>query len=222
MSRSSRASTSPTRWLGAATVIGLTAATFAALTGGAAQATDWSACLQGRTDRQAVFSRAAERSGVPQSILLGVSFMESRWDDHDGAPSTSAGYGPMHLTSPDGIEEAPHEHAMGKGDGSAPRMAQQQTTRQRIGKDALSTLAKAATLTGISKDRLRTDAVANVCGGAAVLADYQREAGGAKTLGDWSAAVARYSGADDQADRTAVRETSLPDHPCRRGADHER
>ena len=203
MSRSSRASTSPTRWLGAATVIGLTAATFAALTGGAAQATDWSACLQGRTDRQAVFSRAAERSGVPQSILLGVSFMESRWDDHDGAPSTSAGYGPMHLTSPDGIEEAPHEHAMGKGDGSAPRMAQQQTTRQRIGKDALSTLAKAATLTGISKDRLRTDAVANVCGGAAVLADYQREAGGAKTLGDWSAAVARYSGADDQA--TALR-----------------
>ena len=78
-----------------------------------------------------------------------------------------------------------------------------QAQRERIGKDALSTLAKAATLTSIGKERLKSDAVANVCGGAAVLADYQREAGGARDLGDWAAAVARYSGADDQA--TALR-----------------
>ena len=76
-------------------------------------------------------------------------------------------------------------------------------TRERIGKDALSTLANAAALTGIGERRLRHDAVANVCGGAAVLAHYQREAGGAQDLGDWSAAVARYSGADDHA--TALR-----------------
>ena len=199
MSRLSRAS----RWLGATSVVGLMAASFTALASPPAQATDWSACLQGPSDRQAVFSRAAERSGVPQSVLLGVSFMESRWDDHDAAPSTSAGYGPLHLTSPDGIDAPPHEHAMGKGDGSSTPAATLATTRERIGKDALSTLAKASALTGVSESRLKQDAVANVCGGAAVLAQYQREAGGAKDLGDWSAAVARYSGADDQ--RTALR-----------------
>ncbi len=64
-------------------------------------------------------------------------------------------------------------------------------------------MAKASALTGISKARLKSDDVANVCGGAAVLAQYQREAGGARDLGDWSASVARYSGADDQA--TALR-----------------
>ena len=116
MSRSPRAPHAG-RLLGASTVVGLVAATFAALASTPAQATDWSSCLNGPNDRQAVFDRAAQRSGVPQSVLLGVSFMESRWDDHGGAPSTSAGYGPMHLTSPEGIERAPEEHAMGKGDG---------------------------------------------------------------------------------------------------------
>ena len=93
-------------------------ATLTALAGTPAQATDWSACVHGPTDRQAVFDRAAASSGVPEAVLLGVSFMESRWDDHgSGALSTSAGYGPMHLTSPAGIERAPAEHVMGKGDG---------------------------------------------------------------------------------------------------------
>ena len=164
MSRLSRAS----RWLGATSVVGLMAASFTALASPPAQATDWSACLQGPSDRQAVFSRAAERSGVPQSVLLGVSFMESRWDDHDAAPSTSAGYGPLHLTSPDGIDSPPHEHAMGKGDGSSTPAATLATTRERIGKDALSTLAKASALTGVSESRLRrtrspTSAAARPC-----------------------------------------------------------
>jgi N-acetyl-anhydromuramyl-L-alanine amidase AmpD len=200
VSRSLRA---PVRLGAIASIGGLVAAGLSTITGAPAQATDWSACLAGPSDRQAVFSRAAERSGVPQSILLGVSFMESRWDDHAGAPSTSAGYGPLHLTSPDGIERAPEEHPMGKGDGVRRPNPAPQVTRERIGKDALSTLAKASALTGISESRLKKNAVANVCGGAAVLAQYQHEAGGARDLGDWSAAVARYSGADDQA--TAVR-----------------
>jgi hypothetical protein len=179
------------------------AATFTALAGTPAEATDWSSCLSGPADRQAVFARAAQRSGVPQSILLGVSFMESRWDDHRGAPSTSSGYGPMHLASPDGIERAPLEHAMGKGDDVRRPTPAPQLVREKIGKDALSTLARASALTGVSQDRLKDDAVANICGGAAVLARYQEEAGGARDLGDWSAAVARYSGADDEG--TALR-----------------
>ncbi len=198
MSRSPRAST----WVGLATAAGLVAATFTTLTGTPAQATDWSSCLAGTSDRQAVFARASERSGVPESILLGVSFMESRWDDHGSSPSTSAGYGPMHLTSPDAIAPAPAEHAMGKGDGSRAdrqRQARASATRERIGKDALSTMATASRLTGIAKDSLKSDDVANICGGAAVLASYQSQAGGAKSLGEWSASVARYSGADDQA-----------------------
>ena len=194
------------RSIGPALAIGLAAATLSGISSTPAQATDWSRqCVRGPADRQAVFDRAAATSGVPRQVLLGVSFMESRWDDHGGAPSTSAGYGPMHLTSPDGIEAPPAEHAMGKGDGEKQRPVRVQAQRERIGKDALSTLAKASALTNIGKTQLKSDAVANVCGGAAVLADYQREAGGARDLGDWSAAVARYSGADDQA--TALRFT---------------
>ena len=206
MSRSLRAST----WVGAATAAGLVAATFTALASTPAQATDWSSCLSGPTDRQAVFERASQRSGVPESVLLGVSFMESRWDDHGGAPSTSAGYGPMHLTSPDGIDRAPAEHAMGKGDGSrADRQSQVRATatRERIGKDALSTLAKAAALTGVRQDRLKDDAVANICGGAAVLAEYQREAGGARDLGDWYAAVAPLQRRRRPGHRAALRDS---------------
>jgi N-acetylmuramoyl-L-alanine amidase len=190
---------------GPALVIGLVAATLTGVSGPPAQATDWSQCARGSTDRQAAFDRAATTSGVPLQVLLAVSFMESRWDDHDGAPSTSAGYGPLHLTSPDGIRtETVEPHPMGKGDGGPQgQVLRPQAQRERINRDALSTLARAARLTGLSQRRLRTDSVANICGGAAVLARYQRDAGGALDLGDWSAAVARYSGADDQA--TALR-----------------
>ena len=97
----------------------------------------------------------------------------------------------------------------GKGE-AARRVAQQQTTARGSARTPSATLAKAAAFTGSSKDRLRTDAVANICGGAAVLAVYQPRPRAAKTLGDWSAAVARYSGADDKASRSAVRETGLP------------
>src|SRR4029079_19244121 len=45
----------------------------------AAQAADWSGCLDGSSDRQAVFARASDVSGVPEKVLLGVSYMESRW-----------------------------------------------------------------------------------------------------------------------------------------------
>ena len=47
---------------------------------------------------QRQFADAAKEYRVPQSVLLGVSYLQSRWDAHDGAPSVSGGYGPMHLT----------------------------------------------------------------------------------------------------------------------------
>ena len=47
------------------------------------------------------FSSAAAKYGVPESVLLAVSYAETRWDDHQGASSTDGGYGPMHLTAVD-------------------------------------------------------------------------------------------------------------------------
>src|SRR5690349_15894750 len=39
--------------------------------------------------RQAAFARAARTYGVPESVLLAVSYLESRWDANDGLPSVS-------------------------------------------------------------------------------------------------------------------------------------
>lgn len=44
------------------------------------------------------FSMAAARTSVPVDVLLGVSYLESRWDLHKGLPSSSGAYGPMGLT----------------------------------------------------------------------------------------------------------------------------
>ncbi len=146
----------------------------------AAASTDWSRCTQGPTDRQAVFARAAEVSGVPEDVLLAVSYLESRWEDHDGEMSASGGYGPMHLTRAD-LQAPGGNRASGKGEaGAAPDRA-------------VGTLVRAAELTGLSEDRLRSDAAANICGGAAVLASYQpRIEGGAPAA--WTKAVALYAG----------------------------
>ncbi|MGZ4493487.1 MAG: N-acetylmuramoyl-L-alanine amidase [Nocardioides sp.] len=150
-----------------------------------ADAHDWGRCLTGSADRQAVFARAAAVSGVPESVLLGVSYLESRWDDHDGQMSTSGGYGPMHLTlrqlgtpSADGVEA--------KGEG-----------RSAAGDTQAGTLLAAADATGLTVARLRTDPVANVCGGAAVLASYQPSTQSNSPTA-WSKAVARYSDSGEQ------------------------
>ncbi|MGW5162323.1 N-acetylmuramoyl-L-alanine amidase, partial [Nonomuraea wenchangensis] len=53
---------------------------------------------QDAADRQGAFAAAAAEYQVPESVLLGVSYLESRWDAHAGRPSSDAGFGPMHLT----------------------------------------------------------------------------------------------------------------------------
>jgi N-acetyl-anhydromuramyl-L-alanine amidase AmpD len=152
-----------------------------------ASAADWSRCLDGTADRQSVFERAAEVSGVPETVLLGVSYLQSRWDDHGASPSASGGYGPMHLTDFTGLEDP---KAADKGE-SAP-----------VVPDAAGTLTKAAELTGFSARSLRADDVANICGGAAVLASYQKSTTAADPAA-WTRAVASYSGAGDEG--TALR-----------------
>jgi hypothetical protein len=132
------------------------------------------------------FSAAAAQYGVPESVLLAVSYAESRWDDHAGAQSTSGGFGPMHLTAP--------------GAARAVDLADEQKVARA---DSLRTLYKAAELTGLDPVALRKDTVANIHGGAAVLASYQKSLGlpvGANTSpAEWYGAIASYAGAGDKA-----------------------
>ncbi|MFJ4468262.1 N-acetylmuramoyl-L-alanine amidase [Streptomyces sp. NPDC089424] len=159
---------------------------------------------------QQAFERAAAAYDVPQSVLLGVSYLQSRWDAHAGAPSVSGGYGPMHLTDArTALATAPH-HSEGsedpRGDDARPALLPDAKLPKEAELPArLRTLTRAAELTGISAEDLRTDPAANVAGGAALLAAAQRELG--EPLSDdpanWYGAVARFSGADDTA--TAAR-----------------
>ncbi|AVH60481.1 MULTISPECIES: N-acetylmuramoyl-L-alanine amidase [Streptomyces] len=155
---------------------------------------------------QRAFATAAAEYHVPRSVLLAVSYLQSRWDTHAGAPSVSGGYGPMHLTDArTAIAEAPH-HSDGaedaRGDSSrAPLLPETHVPENSELPPRLKTLTKAAELTGLPAERLRTDAAANLAGGAALLAAAQRELGEplSDDASDWYGAVARFSGADDTA-----------------------
>jgi N-acetyl-anhydromuramyl-L-alanine amidase AmpD len=140
--------------------------------------------------RQRTFDAASRTYGVPTSVLLGVSYMESRWDDHGASPSTSGGYGPMHLTKVN-VEQA----GDAKGEG---------INNSSTGPASLHTAAVAADLTGLAVRRLTSDEVANICGGAALLASYQRDNGGVvgadTSAASWRQAVTSYSGSADAVD----------------------
>ncbi|MDI1462935.1 N-acetylmuramoyl-L-alanine amidase [Catellatospora sp. KI3] len=160
--------------------------------------------------RQAAYQAAADEFGVPVDILLGVSYLESRWDVHTGEPSTSGGFGPMHLTDADYVAAlpVPEEVAVeapedARGDDARPRPVGHPAPAPAPSDASLRTLAAAAELTGLDPAVLRTDAQANIRGGAALLSSYQRElqapGGAGSDPAAWYGAVARYSGADDEA-----------------------
>ncbi|MFE5186152.1 N-acetylmuramoyl-L-alanine amidase [Streptomyces sp. NPDC056628] len=159
---------------------------------------------------QSAFTAAAAEYHVPSSVLLGVSYLQSRWDAHSGAPSVSGGYGPMHLTDARAaLAGAPAHHSEGtedpRGDSARPApppVAKALKTSEIPAR--LRTLPRAAELTGLSPELLRGDPAANVAGGAALLAAAQRELGEplSSDPADWYGAVARFSGADDMATAT--------------------
>ncbi|MBB3662078.1 hypothetical protein FB384_000982 [Prauserella sediminis] len=176
-------------------------------------ATPAAADVARRNARQRAFTAAAAEFGVPERVLLAVSYLESRWDDHGGRPSSGAGYGPMHLTdlrtaAAGGSHHDSHGSAATGGDtavedprGDTARTALRPTS-PADGQPAerLQTIDLAAELTGVDKTTLRTDPAENIRGGAAILADYHRRTGGrGSEPGDFYGAVARYSGADDEA-----------------------
>lgn len=150
--------------------------------------------------RQRVFAAAADEFDVPAPLLLAVSYLESRWDANGGSPSVSAGYGPMHLTDATAANSGGthHEHGEDPRGDTSRRTLKPSHRELDLTSPTLHTVAKAAELTGIDPRTLRADPVANIRGGAALLADHQRELGPlTDDPADWYGAVARYSGATD-------------------------
>jgi N-acetyl-anhydromuramyl-L-alanine amidase AmpD len=167
---------------------------------------------------QGQFADAAKEYKVPQSVLLGVSYLQSRWDAHDGAPSVSGGYGPMHLTDARTAlaDAAPHTGHAGTEDarGDAARPARTAETKantkakaldSRRLPDRLRTVERAAKLTGLAKKDLRESNAANVRGGAALLAAAQKKLGRplSSDPADCFGAVAAYPAASDKASGVA-------------------
>ena len=150
--------------------------------------------------RQDAYAAAAAEFGVPESVLLGVSYLESRWDTHAGSPSTAAGYGPMHLTDVDTATAGTHHDAGTedpRGDDARP-MHVPAVPADDVSTPSLRTIDTAVGLTGVDAATLRTDPAQNIRGGAALLASYQHDLGvTSDNPADWYGAVARYSGAQD-------------------------
>ncbi|MGD7789703.1 N-acetylmuramoyl-L-alanine amidase [Propionibacteriaceae bacterium Y1700] len=140
-----------------------------------------SARAEVRVDESEAFARASAAHDVPVAVLAAFSYAQTRWQDHQGSPSTSLGYGPMHLI-----------------DGAAAVAARGARADKAAAPVAIDTLALAAERTGRSRADLKNDPVANIDGGAAVLAALQSELGhplGADTdPTEWYAAAAQASG----------------------------
>ncbi|MGW2522609.1 N-acetylmuramoyl-L-alanine amidase [Streptomyces sp. NPDC001617] len=131
------------------------------------------------------FTAAADAYHVPRQVLLAVAYQESAWDTHAAQHSADGGYGPMHLTD---VTPA----MLAGGDAGAAGRAD---LAQMAAAPALHTVQAAAKLTGLSAEQLRNDPSANIRGGAALLASYQKKATGSTSAdpANWYAAVARYS-----------------------------
>ncbi|MFJ3671167.1 N-acetylmuramoyl-L-alanine amidase [Streptomyces sp. NPDC090106] len=142
------------------------------------------------TTLQQEFAQASEDYQVPVNVLLAVAYQQSAWETHRGGHSASGGYGPMHLT------DVTADMMAGGAAGAAGRSDLKTLMRD----DALHTLRAAAELTGLPARELREDPGANIRGGAALLASYEKRWHGrlSDDPADWYAAVARYGQAHDR------------------------
>lgn len=128
-------------------------------------------------DLATAFANASQTYGVPQSVLMSISYTETHWNAHLAATqsdevangTTATGesvYGPMALyLDPDGS----------------------------------GTVTQAANDLGVSASQVENDPATNILGAAAVLADDAKTTNnGAKPaasdVGDWYGAVAKYVG----------------------------
>lgn len=160
---------------------------------------------------QTRFADAAREFGVPQNVLMAVSYRQTLWESHDGEPSTSGAYNVMGLTrvTEDDIEQPTDAERLAhlnlSGDPAvtkhfdAGRALRTLPKRVDTGAAGLHTLDEAAKLIGRPAGSVREDSAQSVRAGAALLAKYQREATGSlpEDAGRWYPAVARYSQAPD-------------------------
>lgn len=136
---------------------------------------------------QESFQKAAQEFGVPEDILLSVSYNLSRWEDHHGEPSASGGYGPMHLT---------HVDAASLSYETREKMKK----KLHISDDSLHTLDIVANELHVSREELKNNPEQNIRGGAFLLKKYARETLGEapSSESDWYAAVAKYVGGEQE------------------------
>ncbi|MFC5034999.1 N-acetylmuramoyl-L-alanine amidase, partial [Streptomyces fildesensis] len=167
--------------------------------------------LDPATGLQREFADAAQEFDVPQSVLMAVSYHLTRWETHQGQPSTAGNYNVMGLTqvTAKDVEEPTRAERLShlNMSGDPARMKKFNPVRALQGSDdqadtsdpRLHTLDAAAKLTGETAGSLRTDREESIRGGAALLAQYEKEATGSlpEDAGQWYAAVARYSQAPD-------------------------
>lgn len=160
---------------------------------------------------QSRFEDAAREFDVPKSVLMAVSYRQTRWETHDGLPSTTGAYNVMGLTRvrPDDMEKPTAEerlaHLNQSGDPAvekrfdADKALRSTLAAVEMSDPRLHTLDEAAELIDKPADELRSDAAQSIRAGAALLADYQREATGSlpDDPGLWYPAVARFSQAPD-------------------------
>ncbi|MEV4557082.1 N-acetylmuramoyl-L-alanine amidase [Kitasatospora sp. NPDC049285] len=148
---------------------------------------------------QRAFTAAADEFHVPQSVLLGLSYQQSRWEQHAGQPSTTGNYNVMGLTEVDpaavakALAQGPGPEADGRGDGdAAPAKAAPVEVKDS---PALHTLDRAAKLIKRPSAQLKSDAAQSIRGAAALLTKYQQDAGRAVSADPsaWYDAVARFS-----------------------------
>ncbi|MFD8976708.1 N-acetylmuramoyl-L-alanine amidase [Streptomyces sp. NPDC059593] len=172
---------------------------------------------------QSQFANAAREFDVPQSVLMAVSYRQTRWESHDGQPSTTGAYNVMGLTkvdpediADDASEDLLHHLVNGTGDPSIDKKIDKKKSLAPVPQATvdtddpkLHTLDKAAELIDGSTDAVQNDTAASIRAGAALLADYQKQAGAelSDDPGAWYPAVARYSQSEDRkgADQFAKR-----------------
>ncbi|MFJ7627337.1 N-acetylmuramoyl-L-alanine amidase [Streptomyces sp. NPDC097595] len=161
---------------------------------------------------QAQFEDAAREFDVPQSVLMAVSYRQTRWESHDGEPSTSGAYNVMGLTrvTPQDVARPGDEdglaHVNLSGSPEIEKKFDAEKAKRSLPKETvdtsdprLHTLDEAAKLIDTGTETVKDSTEQSIRAGAALLAEYQRDATGSlpKEPGRWYAAVARYSQAPD-------------------------
>ncbi|MEU7515329.1 N-acetylmuramoyl-L-alanine amidase [Streptomyces sp. NPDC042898] len=170
----------------------------------------------GDASLQSQFANAAREFDVPQSVLMAVSYNQTRWESHDGLPSTTGAYNVMGLTKvdPEDVEEPSDEELLSHLNASGKAEIEKNFNAAKALKELralpnktvdtddprLHTLDKAAELIDSSAEAVQDDTAASVRAGAALLAEYQKQAGAelSDDPGAWYPAVARYSQSTDK------------------------